>query len=185
MKQALLIIDVQNDYFANGKMALTNPDKALVNILTLQQFFHEQKAPIYYIQHIKNDPQADFFAIGSDGANIHQQLLSRITENEKLIIKHYPNSFLQTTLLDELDKAGIEQLVICGMMTHMCIDSTTRYATELGYQPILIADACATKDLVFQSYTIKAHDVHNAFLAALSNFSLVVDTKDFLINKFN
>lgn len=181
MKQALLIIDVQHDYFADGKMPLVSANNALANTLKLQQFFRQQGQAIFYIQHLKNDPQADFFAVGSEGAKIHHQLLPILADNEQIITKHYPNSFKQTTLQQELDKAGIEQLVICGMMTHMCIDSTTRYAAELGYQPILIADACATRDLVFQSYSVKANDVQHAFLAALSHFSQVIDTHEYLL----
>ncbi|WP_392563789.1 cysteine hydrolase family protein [Orbus wheelerorum] len=182
MKQALLIIDIQNDYFNDGKMPLVNPDIALANVIKLQHIFRQQNKPIFYIQHIKADPSADFFAVGSKGAQIHDALLPINTVNEHVIIKHYPNSFKHTLLQSELEKMAIDQLIICGMMTHMCIDSTTRQASELGYKPILIADACATRNLVFDAKTIKARDVHNAFLAALSHFSQVIDTKPYLFS---
>ncbi|WP_392561982.1 cysteine hydrolase family protein [Orbus sturtevantii] len=181
MKQALLIIDIQNDYFSKGKMPLVNPDTALNNTLKLQSVFRGQNMPIFYIQHIKQDLDADFFAIGSQGAQIHDALLPIDMVNERVIIKHYPNSFINTCLQSELEQMAIKQLVICGMMTHMCIDSTTRQAAEFGYKPILIADACATRDLVFDARTIAANDVQNAFLAALSNFSQVIDTNQYLL----
>ncbi|WP_229727615.1 isochorismatase family protein [Sporolactobacillus putidus] len=92
------------------------------------------------------------------------------------MIKTYPNSFLQTVLKEKLQEQGVNQLVICGMMTHMCVDSTTRQAKELGYQVKLISDACATRDLSYGQSIVSATDVQNAFLSALSSFSEVEST---------
>lgn len=179
MKQALLIIDVQNDYFKNGKMELVGPDQALEKIKQLEQYFSEKNLPIIYVQHI-NPPQASFFQENTDGVLLHPEL--NIHDAALIVIKHYPNSFLETNL-DELLKAHqIEQLVITGMMTHICIDSGTRAAKELGYQPILIGDATATRDLSYDGKTVKAEDVQTAFLAALTMFAPVQSTSDFLAN---
>jgi len=179
MKQALLVIDVQNDYFKNGKMELVGPDQALEKIKQLEQYFSEKNLPIIYVQHI-NPPQASFFQENTDGVLLHPEL--NIHDAALIVIKHYPNSFLETNL-DELLKAHqIEQLVITGMMTHICIDSGTRAAKELGYQPILIGDATATRDLSYDGKTVKAEDVQTAFLAALTMFAPVQSTSDFLAN---
>ena len=179
MKQALLIIDVQNDYFKNGKMELVGPDQALEKIKQLEQYFSEKNLPIIYVQHI-NLPQASFFQENTDGVLLHPEL--NIHDAALIVIKHYPNSFLETNL-DELLKAHqIEQLVITGMMTHICIDSGTRAAKERGYQPILIGDATATRDLSYDGKTVKAEEVQTAFLAALSMFAPVQSTSDFLAN---
>ncbi|MFV5344520.1 cysteine hydrolase family protein [Acinetobacter oleivorans] len=179
MKQALLVIDVQNDYFKNGKMELIGPDQALEKIKQLEQYFSEKNLPIIYVQHI-NPPQASFFQENTDGVLLHPELSAH--DESLIVIKHYPNSFLETNL-DELLKAHqIEQLVITGMMTHMCIDSGTRAAKELGYQPILIADATATRDLSYAGKTTKAEDVQTAFLTALSTFANVQNIADFLVN---
>ncbi|MBJ9722189.1 cysteine hydrolase [Acinetobacter calcoaceticus] len=179
MKQALLIIDVQNDYFKNGKMELVGPDQALEKIKQLEQYFSEKNLPIIYVQHI-NPPQASFFQENTDGVLLHPELNAH---NESLIVtKHYPNSFLETNLDELLKTHQIEQLVITGMMTHMCIDSGTRAAKELGYQPILIADATATRDLSYGGKTAKAEEVQTAFLTALSTFANVQNTADFLEN---
>ncbi|MBN6513895.1 cysteine hydrolase family protein [Acinetobacter pittii] len=179
MKQALLIIDVQNDYFKNGKMELVGPDQALEKIKQLQQYFSDKNLPIIYVQHI-NPPQASFFQENTDGVLLHPELSAG--SDSLIVTKHYPNSFLETNL-DELLKAHqIEQLVITGMMTHMCIDSGTRAAKELGYQPILIADTTATRDLSYAGKTTKAEDVQTAFLTALSTFANVQNTADFLSN---
>ena len=179
MKQALLVIDVQNDYFKNGKMELVGPDQALEKIKQLEQYFSEKNLPIIYVQHI-NPPQASFFQENTDGVLLHPEL--NIHDAALIVIKHYPNSFLETNL-DELLKAHqIEQLVITGMMTHICIDSGTRAAKERGYQPILIGDATATRDLSYDGKTVKAEDVQTAFLAALTMFANVQNTSDFLAN---
>lgn len=177
MKQALLIIDVQNDYFKNGKMELVGPDQALEKIKQLEQYFNQKNLPIVYVQHI-NPPQASFFQENTDGVLLHPELSAH---NESLIVtKHYPNSFLETNLDELLKTHQIEQLVITGMMTHMCIDSGTRAAKELGYQPILIADATATRDLSYDGKTVKAENVQTAFLTALSTFATVQNAADFL-----
>ena len=173
MKQALLIIDVQNDYFVGGKKPLFEPEKALTSIINWQTEFRQKQLPIFYIQHIKQDKNADFFAKDSDGAKLHGQLLP-MQENECLITKSFPNSFWKTDLQQKLQQQNVEQLVIVGMMTHMCIDSTVRHAAELGYQPIVIANGCATSDLVLFDHVVSAKDVQTAFLASLTNFAKVM-----------
>ena len=180
MKQALLIIDVQNDYFPQGKMALHQPQMALENILRLRQQFRRLQLPIFYIQHINIRNNATFFLPDSHGVELHPQLLPISTQTEWIIRKNFPNSFVQTDLLTQLQKQAVEQLVICGMMTHMCIDSTTRQAAELNFQPILIADACATRDLELNGETIPAKTVQHSFIAALSFFADIQFASQFL-----
>ena len=179
MKQALLIIDVQNDYFKNGKMELVNPDLALAQTNLLEDHFIQNNLPIIYIQHI-NTASAGFFLENTLGVELHPKLL--LSDSSLVVQKHFPNSFLETNL-QSVQKLQIEQLVITGMMTHMCIDSGTRAACELGYQPILIADATATRDLEYKDSIVKASDVQSAFLSALNVFAKVQNTSDFLNNQ--
>lgn len=178
MKQALLIIDVQNDYFQHGKMELHRPKKALQQINKLEKFFTRQELPTIYIQHVKHQLNADFFVRGTTGALLHEEL--QVNSLSIVIEKQYPNSFFETDLQDILDSLNIEQVVITGMMTHMCIDSTTRASKELGYNPILISDATATKALKFQEFEVSADNVQNSFLSALKNFSKVLTTDQYL-----
>lgn len=185
MKQALIIIDVQNDYFPGGKFALANTSVSLQNTLKLQSYFRSKQLPIFYIQHIKTDLNANFFAKGTLGVEIHSQLLPIHHQYEYIITKAFPNSFYQTDLQQELQKEKIEQLVICGMMSHMCIDSTTRQACEFDYQPILIHDACTTCDLKFEGKIISAQTVHNSFMSALMNFAQIKSCYEFIQCKTN
>jgi nicotinamidase-related amidase len=105
-------------------------------------------------------------------------------ENEKVIVKHYLNSFRETELLDFLKGKEISELVICGMMTHMCIDTTVRAAFDLGFNSIVIGDACATKDVELDGKKVNAKEVQIAYLAGLhGTFAEVKKTNDFIREK--
>lgn len=183
MGEALVIIDVQNDYFEGGAYPLYRPERALANIRLLAEEFVEKGRSVYFIRHISRSEKATFFLPGTPGADIHSSLASFPSSRHAHVIdKAYPNSFLRTALQESLLREKIDQLILCGMMTHMCVDSTTRQAKELGYKVKLIADACATRDLTFGRTKVSATDVQNAFLSALSDFSEVISTRTYLSN---
>ena len=183
MNIALLIIDIQNDYFQGGKAELVNPDKASRNAKLLLEYFREKNLPVIHIQHISNRPNATFFIPDTIGSEIHDDVKPKDTE--QIIIKHYPNSFRETELLDYLKSKNITDLVICGMMTHMCVDATSRAAKDFGYNIVLIGDACATKDQEINGQTVKAEEVQKSFLAALNYFYSTVKTTNQYLNQTN
>lgn len=173
---ALILIDIQNDYFPEGKMELIGMTQATENAKSILEYFRKENSPIFHIQHISTRPNAHFFIKGTIGAEIHESVKPKLNQKEKLIIKHYPNSFRETSLHEQLKELSIEKLIICGAMSHMCIDTTTRYAFDLGYSSIVIADACATKNLIFQNIEVPAAQVHAAYMAGLSGlFAEVVN----------
>lgn len=180
MSTALIIVDIQNDYFPNGKMELSNPEKAAANAAKVLNWFRQNdKDNIFHVQHIASDPGLGFFLPNTDGAEINKSV--QPLEHEHIIIKHFPNSFLKTELERELKAKGITKLVIVGMMTHMCIDATVRAAVDLGYETTLIQDACATKDLSYQDKVVPAEQVHYAFVSALNGmYANVIATEDFM-----
>ena len=179
MKEALLIIDVQNDYFKNGKMELKNSEEALENIKLVLNKFRENNKEIIFIKHISNREGAAFFLPDTDGVNIHTEITP--LNNEKIIEKSYPNSFRETELLEYLKIKNIETLVITGMMTQMCIDSTTRAAKDFDYECIVLGDTCATRDFIFEDNLVKAEDVQKSFLTALSYYyAKVMITKEYM-----
>ncbi|MCJ1998001.1 cysteine hydrolase family protein [Pseudolactococcus paracarnosus] len=178
MKQGLLVIDVQNDYFTGGKMTLAGADEALIKINALEAQFLAAKLPIIYIQHIKYETNADFFEVGTVGADLHPQL--KHDASSIIVEKQFPNSFQGTTLQHQLEQNGVEQLVICGMMTHMCIRATTPVAESLGYAPIVISDATATRDLTVDGELMSAKQVQETMLAELSAVASMVTANEFL-----
>lgn len=104
-------------------------------------------------------------------------------DNEFLIIKHSPNSFLGTNLLDTLKENNVSDVIICGMMSHMCVDTTTRACMGYGIKVTLLEDACATKDLMFRGKTIPAETVHHTFMASLNGmFAKVIKTSELLLS---
>ena len=179
MKTALLLIDIQNDYFEGGTMTLVGALQASENAALLLERFRSLHLPVIHIQHIATKPGATFFLPETAGAEIHNNVLPKA--NERVIVKHFPNSFRETELLDYLNENKISELMIAGMMTHMCIDATTRAAKDLGFICTLAGDACATRNLEINGEKVKAADVHNAFLAALnSTYATIVSTHDYL-----
>ncbi|MCH1624402.1 cysteine hydrolase family protein [Fredinandcohnia quinoae] len=180
MSTALIIVDIQNDYFPNGKMELSNPEKAAANAAKVLDWFRQNnKDHIFHVQHIAGSPELGFFLPNTEGAEIHETV--QPLENESIIVKNFPNSFLKTDLESKLREKGVTKVVVVGMMTHMCIDATTRAAVDLGFDTTLIADACATRDMAYQGNVVPAEQVQNAFVSALeSMYCDVKSTEDFL-----
>lgn len=183
MSTALIIVDIQKDYFPNGKMELSNPEGAAANAAKVLDWFRKnQKENIFHVQHVASDPAMGFFLPDTEGAEIHEAV--QPLENESIIIKHFANSFLQTELESQLKDKGITKLVVAGMMTHMCIDATVRAAVDLGYKTTLIEDACATRELTYQDKVVSAEQVHYAFVGALQGmYAEVTSTEAFLKQK--
>jgi len=178
MKTALILIDIQNDYFPGGRMELEGSHEAAAQAGRLLDIFRQQGWPTVHIQHISTRPDATFFLPGTDGLDFHQTI--RPLPGETVITKHFPNAFRATGLLEHLQGLNIEGLVICGMMTHMCVDASTRAAADFGYPVWLAADACATRALVYGRTKVPASHVQAAFLAALKSYGQVLSTSDIL-----
>lgn len=176
-RSALLIVDIQNDYFPGGTMELEGAQAAGEKAAAALASFRQQGLPVFHVRHLSVRPGATFFIPGTKGADIHE--CARPQGGEAVVEKNFPNSFRGTALRDQLEKGGIKNLVVAGMMTHMCVDATVRHAADLGYKLTLLADACATRAQSFGGETIPARQVHGAFLAALNGFyAKVLDTHE-------
>ncbi len=179
MKKGLIIIDIQNDYFEGGNMTVFNSEKASLNVNKILTNFRKKELPIIHIQHISTRDGATFFLKNTEGVKIHKNV--KPNDNEKVIEKHFPNAFRETELLKYLKENEITDLVICGMMTHMCVDATTRAGKDFGFNIQVISDACATRNLEINGETVKANDVQKSFLSALNYFySQVLTTENYL-----
>src|SRR5262247_1850616 len=121
---ALLIIDIQNDYFPGGAMELEGSEAAGVKAGTALKNFREKKLPVIHVRHLSVRPGATFFLPGTRGAEIHAAV--KPLGGETIIEKNFPNSFRGTALEQHLRDSGIKNLVVAGMMTHMCVDASVR-----------------------------------------------------------
>lgn len=181
MKTALLVVDVQKDYFRNGNMELVGSLEASENIRSALDSFRKNGMPILHVQHVALMEGATFFRQGTKGVEIHEN--ASPMEGEPIIVKNYPNSFRKTELQHICMEKGITGLIIVGMMTHMCIDTTVRAAFDLGYECTVISDCCSTKDLSFKDEIIPAKSVQASFLAALhGTFANVITMEEYTRN---
>ncbi len=177
MNTALLIIDVQNDYFPNGRMKLFESIKTSLEIKNLLEYFRSKSMTVIHVQHFSTRPGATYLVPGTPGVEFHPNV--QPLTGEKIVVKNYPNSFRKTGLDDYLKNNNISRLVIAGMMTHMCVDTTVRAAYDLGYECIVAGDACTTKTLNIFDSEISAGNVQNSFLAALNGvFSKIIKTAE-------
>ena len=176
MSTALILIDIQKDYFPGGRMELVGSIVAVSAAARLLAAFRKASWPVFHIQHIAAQPAATFFIPGSPGTEIHSSVTP--LPNEPVVTKHYPNSFRDTDLLERIRYAGVDSILFCGMMTSMCVDATVRAAFDLGFTCTIAQDACAAPNLTFTGETIPARQVHGSFLAALGAVYAKIRTTD-------
>ena len=177
MARALVIVDIQKDYFPGGAHPLEGPEEAAGAAKRLLESFRVAREPVVHVRHLWDEEDATFMRPGTGGVEIHPDVAP--LDGEIVITKAYPNSFRETELEDELRARAVDELVVCGMMTSMCVDATVRAAVDLGFDTTVAHDACATCDLEFDGRSVPAAAVHSAFLAALGDgYATVVATDD-------
>ncbi|MDD1013478.1 cysteine hydrolase family protein [Pseudomonas rubra] len=178
-KQALIVIDIQNDYFPGGQWPLDGADAAADNAASILEAARARADLVVHVRHEFESSDAPFFTPGSEGAQIHPKAANR--KGEPVLLKHKVNSFLGTGLKQLLDDGKISHVTVIGSMSHMCIDAVSRAAADYGYGVTVIHDACATRALEFNGVTVPAAQVHAAFMAALAfAYAQVISTEDYL-----
>ena len=165
MSRGLLIVDIQRDYFPGGEHPLVEPEAAAEAASRVLASFREAGDPVVHLKHVWDEPEATYLRPGTDGVEIHPAV--EPADGETVIEKEEPNGFVGTELEDELRSRQVEQLVVVGMESSMCVDSTVRAAAERGFEVTVVHDACATSDLEFQGTRVPGASVHASFMAAL------------------
>ncbi len=171
MTRALVIVDIQRDYFPGGKMPLHQPEEAAAKAGQVLEAFRAAGDPVIHIQHL-SPAGLGFLEEGSDGAEIMDPV--RPVGDEIVIQKRAPNSFLRTDLEQRLRALDVQEIVLVGMMTSMCVDATTRAGADLGFRMTLVPDACAAPSLEYGGQRVAGADVHASFIAALGQFYATV-----------
>jgi len=171
-KTALLIVDIQEFYFPGGRMQLVNPELAGMNAGLLLDHFRKNEMPVYHVRH-NFEP----------GGDIHPYV--KPLEDEPVISKDQVNAFSGTALLEMIQQDSVEQLVICGMQTHMCVEAAVRAAHDLGFTCMLASDACATRALQYEEHIISAKNVHYSTLNTLQGSYARVISTDAILREFS
>lgn len=179
MTTALLLIDLQNDYFPGGAFPLVEPDAAVRVAARVLDAQRAANAPVVHVRHVWEGPDATFMRPGTDGIETHAAVTP--AEGETVVSKNFPNSFHETDLHETLNSLGVDELVVVGMMSSMCVDATVRAAADLGYRVTVVHDGCAAPDLTFGDTEIPGAQVHAAIMAALGSMVATVVSADELL----
>lgn len=157
MRKALLIIDLQNDYFSGGKFPLWNTENTLANIEEAISMAKAKGVAIIHIQHIANSEIgiAPFFNKGTEGVAIHPRILDAAPD-APVVVKEFADSFFKTTLEDTLSKLGITELLVCGMMTQNCVTHTAISKSAEKYKVSILSDCCTTVDAMIHNIALHA-----------------------------
>jgi len=178
-KRAIIVVDLQNEYLSSGKLPLVGIEKAVSNAARIIESARMRGDLLINVRHESPTADAPFFAAGSTNVEIIAAVAPG--EDEMVIVKRYPNAFRDTGLKAMLDDKGIQEVVVIGAMSHMCIDATSRAAADFGYTVTVVHDACATRDVEFGNKTVQAADVHAAYMSALGwGYGQVVSVDEFL-----
>lgn len=154
---ALLVIDLQNDYFPNGKFPLWNTETTLNNIKNAIAKANEKNIPVIHIQHIADPAMgiAPFFNEGSEGADIHPEIFA-LAPNADVVIKHFADGFEQTNLEEVLQKHEVTELLVSGMMTQNCVTHTAISKAAEKYDVSILMDCCTTVDEMIHNIALHA-----------------------------
>jgi nicotinamidase-related amidase len=176
--RAIVVVDLQNEYWPEGGLPLVNIAAAAGNAARVIAHGRAAGDLVVNVRH-EMPAGAPVFAPGSHGSQIHATVAP--AEGETVITKAFPNSFRDTGLKALLDAKGIEEVVVIGAMSHMCVDATVRAANDFGYRTVTVHDACATRDLEFNGVAVSAAQVHAGFMAAFAfAYGEVISTDAFL-----
>lgn len=179
MTRALVIVDIQRDYFPGGAYPLVGSDAAADRAAALLARHRRNGEPVVHVQHESREAGASMLVPGTAGGEIDARVAP--LAGETVVLKTHPNAFLDTTLHDRLREAAASDLLIVGMMSSMCVDATVRAASDLGYTVTVAADACAAPDLEHDGVRVDGAQVHAAFMAALgSAYARVVPAAELL-----
>lgn len=176
---ALLVIDIQNFYFSGGRIPLVGSVEASLKAKSVIEAFRAKKLPVIHIQHMPKGVETSEPGVTDPQYAIHPNVAP--IPGETILVKHFANSFRETRLLALLKGLNVKTLVIAGMQTHMCVEAAVRAGADLGFDVVVIEDACATRDLKLRDATVPASSVHTAVLAALNGtYARVVTAADIL-----
>ncbi len=176
-RRALIVIDVQNEYF-DGALPITDPPTAtsLPNIGRAMDAATASGVPVIVVQHADAEPDSPIFRAGSHEQELHPAIAGR--PRDHLVEKAYPGTFTGTPLAELLAAAEVDTVSIAGYMTHMCVDTTARQAAHRGLAVEILNDATGTLALENSGGAATGEELHRATLVAQGQFFADVMTTD-------
>jgi len=176
MKRALLVIDVQNEYFT-GRLPISHPAGSLANITAAMDAAHAAGVAVVVVQHGAAQPDSPVFVENRPGWELHPEVAGR--PFDFLVRKSLPGSFTGTDLQDWLTANGMDTVTICGYMTQMCCDTTARQAFHRGFKVEFLSDATGTLDIQNDAGKVTAEELHRAILVTQAmRFSHVLASEE-------
>ncbi len=178
--RALIVIDVQNEYFG-GALPVTDPppERSLANIGRAMDAARERGLPVIVVRHSEHDEESEIFRPGSHAWELHPDVERR--PRDHLVEKTLPGSFTATALRDILAGAGVDRVTVTGYMTHMCVDTTARQAAHRGLAVEILSDATGTLALENSGGSATGEELHRATLVAQGQFFAdVLSTEEWL-----
>jgi nicotinamidase-related amidase len=166
-KRALIVIDLQNDYFPGGKFPLWNTEATLANVERAIATAGEKGIPVVIVQHIADSRKgiAPFFNEGTSGADVHPRILAA-APGAPIVVKHFADSFVGTTLEATLTRLGVTELLVCGMMTQNCVTHTAISKSAEKYNVSILADCCTTVNEMLHNIALHAVSTRVPLIAA-------------------
>jgi nicotinamidase-related amidase len=166
-KRALIVIDLQNDYFPGGKFPLWNTGKTLENIESAIAKANAQGIPVIIVQHVADGSKgiAPFFNEGTAGVAVHPRILAA-APGAPVVIKHFADSFVATTLESTLSQLGVNELLVCGMMTQNCVTHTAISRSAEKYKVSILTDCCTTVNEMLHLIALNAVSTRLALVKA-------------------
>lgn len=178
-KRGVIVVDLQKEYLPTGKLPLAGIEAAAANAARVIADARDKGTPVFHIRHEFASPDAPFFVPGTDGVEIQPAVAP--VGDEAVIVKNHINSFRETNLKQQLEARDVEEVVVIGAMSHMCVDAGVRAAADMGYPVTVLHDACATLDLEFSGVKVPAAQVHAAMMAAFAfGYATVKSTDEYL-----
>ncbi|MCU0705874.1 MAG: cysteine hydrolase [Fimbriiglobus sp.] len=154
MSKALLVIDLQNDYFPGGRFPLWNTDAVLTNFERAIAAANAGGVPVIHVQHVAT-AAAPFFHAGTPGADIHPRVLAA-APTAPVVVKEFADGFEKTTLEETLTGLGVTELLVCGMMTQNCVTHTAISKAAEKYAVTVLPDCCTTVSEVLHLIALHA-----------------------------
>lgn len=180
-RRALIVIDVQNDYFA-GPLAIQYPprEESLANITRVMDAARDSGIPVLTVQHIF-PAGAPVFAEGSEGAALHPDVARRAEHAANHVTKNVASVFATDGVTEWLRENDIDTVTLIGYMTNNCVIGTAAGAEPLGFAVEVLSDATGAIHLANEAGSVSAQQAHETLLTLLhSNWAAVADTNDWI-----